>query len=346
MEATQIVMNSEASSLMLLDEKTGELNVSVPTGPVQAEITGTAIPRNKGIGGWVISQNKPFISNDVTESEVFWKDLSGDFTTKNIICVPLQDEEGNALGVLQAINKKGNEDFLDNDIEVFEALALHVSTAIERSRKYEEMARKLEEREIAISEIHHRLKNNLATICALLEFDVEDVKDLKSKNVLSETNARLRSVAKAHSLLYDQEECASVELSEYISSIIENVERIFEDPKKEITVQVSFEHIELDASRAMLCGLMINELLINAYKHAFSERKDGEIVVTLKKTSEGKIVVIVADNGVGLKNENDVDTIKPNAHFILKALAKKLNANLSFDENPAIGSAIVFSFQA
>jgi hypothetical protein len=71
MEATKVIMSAEASSLMLLDELTGDLNVSIPTGPVKDEINGMKIPKNKGISGWVISYNQPFISNDVTESDVF-----------------------------------------------------------------------------------------------------------------------------------------------------------------------------------------------------------------------------------------------------------------------------------
>ncbi|WP_290878252.1 histidine kinase dimerization/phosphoacceptor domain -containing protein [Gracilimonas sp.] len=347
MEATQIVMNAEASSLMLLDEKTGELNVSIPTGPVKEEITGTVIPKDKGIGGWVLSYNKPFISNDVSESDIFWKDLSTDFITRNIICVPLRDTERNIFGVLQAINKKKNKSFTDSDLQVLESLALHVSTAIERSRKYEEMVRKLEDREVEISEIHHRLKNNLSTICALLEFDLSDLKDPKSRRALASTNSRLKSVAEAHSLLYEQKQMASVELSEYLRSVIQNVERIFEEPEKDINVQVRFDTIELDANRAMLCGLMVNELLINAYKHAFVDRDTGEIVVNLKKTPNNKIAVIVTDNGIGIGPTGDSEeSLKPNGHFILRALSKKLKADLSFDENPDIGTAIIFSFRA
>jgi GAF domain-containing protein len=213
MEAAKIVMNSEASSLMLLDELTGDLNVSIPTGPVKDEIMGMVVPKSKGIGGWVISYNQPFISNDVVESDIFWKDLSTDFTTRNIICVPLKDNDGNAFGVLQAINKKDGKMFENEDVPVFESLALHVSSAIARSKRYDELEKKLEDRDTQLLEIHHRLKNNLSMICGLLEFDLREVKDEKYRNLLSSTNSRIRSVAEAHSLLYDQRDSEKLELS-------------------------------------------------------------------------------------------------------------------------------------
>jgi two-component sensor histidine kinase len=344
MEAAKVVMNAEASSLMLLDEMTGDLNVSIPTGPVKDKIMGMAIPKSKGIGGWVISYNQPFISNDVTESDIFWKDLTDDFTTKNIICVPLRNEHGEAFGVLQAINRKDGKPFVNEDVAMFESLALHASSAIERSREYESMKGRLHDREVQIAEIHHRLKNNLSTICALLEFDLNELSESKSRRAISAANSRLRAVAIAHSLLYDQDEIDQIVLSKYLGSVIQNIEKVFKDPEKEIYIQSSIEETDLDANRAMLCGMIVNELLINAYKHAFEGKRGGEIVVTLKETPNNEIVLIVADNGIGFQDQGDNSSTKPTGHFILKALARKLKAEISFKENPEIGAACLLKF--
>jgi len=344
MEATKVIMSAEASSLMLLDELTGDLNVSIPTGPVKDEINGMKIPKNKGISGWVISYNQPFISNDVTESDVFWKDLSVDFTTRNVICVPLQDEQGEAFGVLQAINKKDGRQFKNEDVAVFESLALHVSSAIERSKKYEKMKDLLDKREVQIAEIHHRLRNNLSTISALLEFDLNEISEPKARQAIIAANSRLKSVAIAHSLLYDQKQIDRVMLSDYLESVIHNVENVFKDPDKDVFIQSDIEEIKLDAKRAMLCGMIVNELLINAYKHAFEGRGQGEIVITLKKTPREEMALIVADNGIGIQDKNISSSGKPSGQFVLKALAKKLKAEINFEENPKIGTACVIKF--
>ncbi|MEX2603813.1 MAG: histidine kinase dimerization/phosphoacceptor domain -containing protein [Gracilimonas sp.] len=346
MEAAKIVMNSEASSLMLLDEATGDLNVSIPTGPVKDEILGMTIPKTKGIGGWVVSYNQPFISNDVVESDIFWKDLSAGFTTRNIICVPLQNSEGEAFGVLQAINKKDGNHFEGKDVPVFESLAQHVASAIERSQKYDELERKLEERDLQLSEIHHRLKNNLSMISGLIEFDLVKIEDPIARGALISAEARIKSVAEAHSLLYEQNKTGELDLSEYLASVTRNVENVFQWPDKDIQISMHFEDIYLDVIRGMLCGLVLNELLMNAYKHAFVERSIGEIIISLKKTPTDKIVIIVADNGLGIMESTKNKQDKPDAHFISRSLANKLGAEISWKQNPEIGSTCIVSFQA
>lgn len=345
MEAAKLVMNAEASSLMLLDEATGNLNVSIPTGPVKDEITGMVIPKNKGIGGWVITYNQPFITNDVVESDIFWKDLSNSFTTRNIICVPLKDDEGKPFGVLQALNKADGKNFESNDVPVFESLALHVASAILRSKKFDKLERHLKEKEMQLSEIHHRLKNNLSMICGLMEFDLEDIADVSAKQVLATTSSRIRSVAKAHALLYEQNSMTDMDLSDYLDSVAMNVERVFDDPTKDISLRVHLDELKLDANRSMLCGLILNELLINAYKHAFINRTSGEVIVRLKRTPNEKVVLIVTDNGIGFESIEEENTSQPNGTFIVKSLSDKLNADVTYTKNPEIGSTCIISFK-
>ncbi|SMO96107.1 histidine kinase dimerization/phosphoacceptor domain -containing protein [Gracilimonas mengyeensis] len=343
MEAAKLVMHAEASSLMLLDETTGELNVSIPTGPVKEEIIGKTIPRDRGIGGWVIRHNKPFVSNDISDTEVFWKDLSNGFTTRNILCVPLKDDEGEAFGVLQVLNKKKGLVFTQNDIFIFELLALHVSNAIQRSKKYDALANKLEDCELQLSEIHHRLKNNLATICALLELDIAEIDDEVSQEALAAANTRLKSVAEAHTLLYNQQDAGQIELSSYLEAVLRNIENVFYNSEKEISITTRFEALKIDANRGMLCGLIVNELLINAYKHAFVGQSSGEVVITLKLSSSGKVIFMISDNGVGFDQNKGSDRDN-GGHFIVEALAQKLKADINFATNPNIGSTCIVSF--
>ena len=297
MEAAKLVMNSEASSLMLMDELTGDLNVSIPTGPVKDEIIGMAVPKSKGIGGWVISYNKPFISNDVVESDVFWKDLSTGFTTRNIICVPLQDSEGNAFGVLQAINKKDGKKFKNEDVPVFEALALHVSSAIERSRKFDELERKLGEREAQLEETNHLYKENLEAVSAFLEFDLKEIENQDIRYLLSAANSRIKSIESAYSVPTDQINANKVNLSEFLSQVAQNVEGIYENDEREAFLNFRFEEVFLDFKRCMYCGLILHELLIRAYNSTLANVDLAEIILSLKQTSKEKIVLIVTDNG-------------------------------------------------
>lgn len=341
MHATSIVMNTEASSLMLLDAATGELNVSIPTGPVQEDIVGINIPKDKGVGGWVLRNNTPYISNDITKSDLFWKDLSINFTTRNILCVPLRDEQNQPIGVLQAINRKGGGQFVDEDVFVFETLADHVSIAIERARRYDKLMYKLDEKNIQLSELHHRLKNNLATISALIELEMENSGRDHPEEVLKATNSRIKSVANVHSILYDAENSGKINLKDYIQSILENVMTIYRAKQKDINLIHQIDEVSLDANRAMLCGLIVNELAINSFKHAFLNRRKGVVKVTVRFLEGEKILVEVYDDGIGMANEEK----GPNMLYIVHALSRKLKADVSKDSQPGNGSTfrILFS---
>lgn len=132
--ATQI-MNAEAASLMLSAEESGDLVVAVPTGPARAEISGVHIPPGQGIAGWVAENGKPLAVPDVTRDNRFFGEISDhSFTTTDLVAVPLHTPEGKIIGVLEAINKNGEEPFSAQDIPLLGVLADHAALALEKER--------------------------------------------------------------------------------------------------------------------------------------------------------------------------------------------------------------------
>lgn len=143
MEASKIIMKSEASSLMLLDDEKGELMITVPTGPANKRISGTRIPMGKGIAGWVAVHKEPVVINDVTKDSRFGGDIKGaKFVTRNMVCVPMLNAERKLIGVLQAINRQGNEPYSDDDIPIFRLLADQAAISLERERLHRESLEK------------------------------------------------------------------------------------------------------------------------------------------------------------------------------------------------------------
>jgi len=343
LEAVKIGLNSEASSLMLLDKDRKMLKVSMATGPVKDEIIGATIPREKGVAGWVLSNNEPYVSNDVDQNEIFWKDLSPSFKTRNIICVPLKDETGRAFGVLQAINKENDLLFDKNDLSSFDSLASQVSTAIERSKVYEEQERQLENKNEYISELHHRLKNSLSVISGLIEFDIDDVKDEKARYLLTFTNSRIRTLAKAHSAQSEGAGEDEIDLHEYIRDITKNAEKTFDDFGKDITISSELSSIGMDLNRSILCGLSVNELLLNELSRLLEGEQVTEISVSLRESENGTITIKVEATGSEDDEQPGIKDGKPNSRFIVKSLIKKLDGNIehSTSEN---GSKSVISF--
>lgn len=327
-EVVQNVMNAEASSLMLLDEDTGELIVSMPTGPVKKEVKGKRIKEGAGISGWVAKNEKPFYSNDVTKSDLFAGDISDNFTSENIICVPLRDSQRKVIGVLQAINRRDG-DFTDRDIPVFEALADHVALAIERTRELQEVQNKLEERDLLLTEVHHRLKNNLSTITALIELELPDIEDEGAKEVLQKTMARIKSMTEVHDFLYNNEPSNEIKLKLYIERLSKKITDILSHTSRNVKITVNADDVSLDTDRAMSCGLLLNELLVNCYKHAFDdESKDPQIVIELNELDHEAVEFKVSDNGIGIGEDFSITESSSVGGWLIDVLIRRLDADI------------------
>ncbi|PAU94075.1 hypothetical protein CK503_07630 [Aliifodinibius salipaludis] len=327
-EVVQNVMNTEASSIMLLDENTGELIVSMPTGPVKKEVKGKRIKKGKGISGWVVKNKKPFYSNDVSKSDLFAGDISETFTSKNIICVPLRNSDNKMIGVLQAINKRDG-DFSDRNIPVFEALADHVAMAIERSRELQEVQRKLEERDLLLTEIHHRLKNNLSTITALIELELPDIKDETAKETLQKTMARIKSMTEVHDFLYNNKPGNEIKLKLYVERLSREISNILSHASRDIKIKVRSEDVFLDTDRAMSCGLLLNELMVNCYKHAFDDEiNDPRIFIELAEVDNGTIEFKVSDNGTGIGEDFSITESGSVGGWLIDVLIRRLEADI------------------
>jgi two-component sensor histidine kinase len=327
-EVAQNVMNTEASSLMLLDENTEELIISMPTGPVRREVKGKRIKKDRGIGGWVVKNEKPFYSNDVTQSDLFAGDISEDFTTENILCVPLRNSHKKVIGVLQAINRRDG-DFTDRDIPVFEALADHVALAIERTRELQEVQNKLEERDLLLTEVHHRLKNNLSTITALIELELSDIEDERAKEALQKTMTRIKSMTEVHDFLYNNKPGSEIKLKLYIERLSGKISETLSHASRNVKIKVEADEVSLDTDRAMSCGLLLNELLVNCYKHAFDEEvEDPSIFIELNESDDGIIEFKVSDNGAGIKEDFSITESGSVGGWLIDVLIRRLEADI------------------
>jgi two-component sensor histidine kinase len=333
MEAVRLLMNAEASSLMLLDRDSGKLYVSLPTGPAKEEIKGVSIPADKGIAGWVVQNKRPYITNDVTESEHFWKDLSKTFKTRNLICVPLINRENEVIGVLQALNRRKNESFTPHDIPVFQALASHVTFAIERSQEMDHLQNQLSEKNAMITEIHHRIKNNLQVLSSLVERETFEIGDERAKKVLIDILMRVKSMSKLHEMLSRKEVTDQIELGTYIEQLTEKIEQMMDAMQVHATIHLKTGAIKLESERAMLCGLILNELLLNIYKHAFSGLSEkGIITIELSEDAE-KIYLNVSDNGIGLPEDFNIKDKQSLGLWIVEMMLRKLRAELAIERD-------------
>jgi two-component sensor histidine kinase len=157
----------------------------------------------------------------------------------------------------------------------------------------------LEEKNILLSEIHHRVKNNLAVVSGLLELQCMNLEDEKAKSVLVESRNRIKSLALIHESLYQHENLASIHLDNYLSRLLPEISHAYTGISGTVKLEITVASIELELSQAIPCSLLLNELVSNAYKHAFQDRLDG-ILSIVGSLVDGEIYLLVKDNGNGL----------------------------------------------
>jgi len=200
-----------------------------------------------------------------------------------------------------------------NPIETDEGVMILASIVdiTERQRAQQKLEKTLEEKTILLNEVHHRVKNNLQVIASLLNLQATHAGDEKLRSILSESQSRVRAMALTHQLLYERKDYSRIDLGEYL----ERLAQLLFSSYREESVHVSLRRILpsqpqfLDFDRAIPCGLIVNELVTNAFKHAFPGGRSGEVCIELHH-NDHELELVVADNGIGLPATFDLADVK------------------------------------
>lgn len=206
----------------------------------------------------------------------------------------------------------------------------------------EELIQSLSEKEVLLKEIHHRVKNNLAVVTALLDLQFLNTEEPKVKSILSDSKSRVKSMAYIHETLYQTENFSKVNLKEYLDRLCKSINNTFNTSGKTINIHLDTSGHNMEMEKAIPLGLLLNELLVNSYKHAFIDRTEGDIRVHLIQQG-GDLELRVTDNGVGFNVEDQQGRkSKSLGMTIIKTLARQLHAEMKMDSKPGDTS---FSFK-
>lgn len=185
----------------------------------------------------------------------------------------------------------------------------------------------LHEKEILLSEIHHRVKNNMAIISGLLGLQSSHVEDEKLRSVFEESRNRIHSMALIHDKLYQHETFARIDFNAYCNDLINYIRDSYDTEETKITYSLTCNDIFIDIKYAVPCGLILNELISNAHKHAFKDRAGGGIRVVCTKMS-GKFTMMVSDNGIGFDAERVLEQPVSLGLTLITALVGQVNGTL------------------
>ncbi len=183
------------------------------------------------------------------------------------------------------------------------------------NRKYaeEQIKKALQEKDILLKEIHHRVKNNLQIIISLLNLQSEHIQDKDSLVAFKQSKNRIYTMALVHEQLYQSGEFSSIRIKQYVQSLIHKLKSAYQINER-IIINTSISDVTFSIDIAIPCGLILNELVTNAIKHAFPRKREGLITIVSRKLKDEFYELIVQDNGIGFPS----DAFKENKSLGLK----------------------------
>jgi PAS domain S-box-containing protein len=206
-----------------------------------------------------------------------------------------------------------------------------VRDVTERKRAEEQIRASLAEKIVLLKEIHHRVKNNMQIISALLELQSDSIADEASRRFISESQNRIRSMALVHEKLYHSESFASINFGDYIESLTQYLFSCFVKDPDLIELKVEAGDFSMVIDEAIPCGLIVNELVSNSLKHAFPGGRKGEIAVRCRYEEGGHITLTVSDTGVGLPPALDIRNSDTLGLQLVTMLSKQLRGEVVVD---------------
>ncbi|MGN8224435.1 sensor histidine kinase [Gracilimonas sp. BCB1] len=210
-----------------------------------------------------------------------------------------------------------------------EAIIGSVRDISTQKKQDKQLKESLKDKEILLQEIHHRVKNNLAIISSLLELQKDNVSH-EVEDMLSSSQARIKSIAKVHEKLYESSTLSNIPLDSYIRELSEEIKNAYTSEKKEIEIQTDVVPFEIDLDDAIPIGLILNELINNAFKHAFKERNEGIIKISLKQSGSG-MELMVANNGDSISEDFDPEQSESLGMTLIQVLIKRVNGALTIE---------------
>lgn len=250
-----------------------------------------------------------------------------------LLVVPVL-QQGQVVALLGVGNKPS--DYEAADLESVARIADLTWHIAESKRAEAQIRRALEEKEVLLKEVHHRVKNNLQTVSGLLNLQAECVADPRLTEAFKQSQARIKSIALVHEVLYQEKGLARLNFKAYVRSLIAHISRAHLGQRPAVSLEVQMPEVTLDLASAVPCGLLLNELVTNSLKHAFrAERPESDNKVGLAWEDAGaNWRFTVADNGPGLPAEKAGPPGSTLGLSLVQMLARQLKGTVCLGPGP------------
>jgi PAS domain S-box-containing protein len=211
----------------------------------------------------------------------------------------------------------------------------------ERVRAEESLRLSLAEKTTLLREVHHRVKNNLQIITSLINLQTAKMTDPATMEAFSLMQSRVRSMAMIHDRLYRSESFSAVDMGDHIRELVSRIAGSYKDVSRNVRLTVHADHLPMSLEAAIPCGLLVNELVTNAFKHAFATDAPGELRVSFRREN-AKAVLEIADDGPGLPEGFRIGTADSLGMQLIAALADQLKGEISVETGPGTRFRVEF----
>jgi PAS domain S-box-containing protein len=224
-----------------------------------------------------------------------------------------------------------------------ESLFIGVIHDISNQKEYQAtLERSLAEKEILLKEVHHRVKNNMLIASSILEMQEEHIDDASLTRVLKECQERINTMVMIHQQLYRSDNLAYISFTTYLDDLIDKFAIAAQLKPGMITLHKQLDNVFLNVETATPLGLVVNELLANAFEHAFTNTDDGNITISLSNNTDGKIELCIKDDGKGLPDSFVIENTSSLGLQIIQLLSMQLDANMVINSNNGTQICITF----
>lgn len=212
------------------------------------------------------------------------------------------------------------------------AVAQAIATAElrrDREQAYTEILRGKERAEVLLAEVNHRVGNSLALVAALIRLQISSIDNEEVKHALTEAQARITAIGGMHRSLYSSDDVRQVEMDKYLASLTSELRSSLEHTDHKLVISLDVQDIRLSSDQAVSVGMVVTELVTNAYKYAYPGTNDGEIRISFLRSGDNMAVLAVEDDGVGWK-QGDQPKGTGLGTRIVKAMAASLGTRIDY----------------
>jgi PAS domain S-box-containing protein len=296
------------------------------------------------------------VINDAANFSFEGRDITKNKNEKEYysVLIPLKTE-GLTSGIVHLISRNANL-VSDEKIQMLDALVQQAALAgsnatlykqakneIEERKKAEEKIKlSLEEKELLIKEIHHRVKNNLQIVSSLLKLQTGYLKDKEAQQMLIESQNRVKSMALVHQKLYQSNDLTNIDFHDYIRQLLFHLFHVYQAKSDKIRLNIRADELKIGVDTAIPCGLIINELVSNSLKHAFPGEYSGTIEVALFLDKLDYFHLSIKDNGIGFPDSIDFRNTSSLGLQLIITLTEQLEGNISMNNSGGTEFQIVF----